>query len=294
MAINNVTLSTKFLQWKDITNDIITSVGDTDLLTTTATDLTSGINELDALQGNDSFVGLTSTTLTGAVNELRAELGDITALTSPVTTDSVLAINSVDDLLDNVISGTQDITYDNATSGLTSITVQDAIDEVSDSANIAYDNVASGLTATTIQDAIDEVEGRVDTLEIDTHSHANLTNLDTIDQNLATTDTVSFNFVLESVTTGITAFDTGGQTNATALTTSINEISTVGTAGDSVKLPTASAGLKIYIINNGANACDVFPDVSDDLGVGVDTAISLLAGETVTYIAYDDTNWRAF
>jgi len=96
-----------------------------------------------------------------------------------------------------------------------------------------------------------------------------------------------------STTAGITAFATGGQASATQLTTDINELSTVATGGDSVKLPTAAAGLTITVINNGASACDVFPNTSDDLGAGVDTAVSLAAGANITYAAYDATNWES-
>jgi hypothetical protein len=94
-----------------------------------------------------------------------------------------------------------------------------------------------------------------------------------------------------STTADITAFATGGQTNATELTSHINEIATVATGGDSVKLPAAVAGLSITILNNGVNACDVFPASGDNLGAGVDTAASLLAGEKITYDCYDSTNW---
>ena len=65
-----------------------------------------------------------------------------------------------------------DITYDNATSGLTATDAQAAIDELktgldnqNEASEIAYSNATSGLTATNVQAAIDEVEGRVDTVE---------------------------------------------------------------------------------------------------------------------------------
>ena len=95
-----------------------------------------------------------------------------------------------------------------------------------------------------------------------------------------------------SVTAGITAFATGGQASAVELTTDINVVSIVGTGGDSIKLPTAVAGYSIIIINNGANAMDVFPNTSDDLGAGVDTAVSLAAGSNITYVSYSATNWE--
>ena len=99
---------------------------------------------------------------------------------------------------------------------------------------------------------------------------------------------------LHSVTSGITA-DVGSVQGGSPITTDINEISTCATAGDSITLPTAIAGvsLRITIINNGVEAADVFPAASDDLGAGVDTAVSLAAGSNITYASYDDTNWEA-
>ena len=98
-----------------------------------------------------------------------------------------------------------------------------------------------------------------------------------------------------SVTTGITAFAGGGQGSAVELTTTLNEISTVATTADSVKLDAAVAAYskRRTLINKGANACDVFPASGDDLGAGVDTAVSLAAGANITYESYDATNWVA-
>ncbi len=90
---------------------------------------------------------------------------------------------------------------------------------------------------------------------------------------------------------GVAAFATGGQTSATRLNIHVNEISTVATTGDSVIMPPAEPGLTVTIINNGANACDVFPSVSDNLGAGVDVAVSLAAGVKIRYDCYDTTNW---
>lgn len=123
-----------------------------------------------------------------------------------------------------------------------------------------------------------------------TAAQPNITSLGTIAALVAGTIT-NTGLHTHSTTAGITAFATGGQASATLLTTDINEVSTVGTAGDSVKLPVAIAGYKITIINNGANACDVFPNTSDNLGAGVDTAVSLAAGANITYASYNATNW---
>lgn len=96
-----------------------------------------------------------------------------------------------------------------------------------------------------------------------------------------------------SSTTGITANAGGGQGSATQLVNDICEISTVSTTGDSVKVPAAAAGLRITIINNGANACDVFPSSGNDIGAGSDTAISLAASANITYASYSSTQWAS-
>jgi len=98
--------------------------------------------------------------------------------------------------------------------------------------------------------------------------------------------------IQRDVNATITAFATGGQASATALTAEINEVSVVATTGDSVKLLTAVAGRQQTIVNNGANSMDVFPNTSDDLGAGVNTAVSLASGSNITYFAYNAVNWE--
>lgn len=98
-------------------------------------------------------------------------------------------------------------------------------------------------------------------------------------------------YLYESVTAGITAGTTQSQ-GQQALVTSINEVATVGNANDVVTMPTAVAGLRVTIINNGANTLQIFPASGDNLGAGVDTSVTLVAGSNVTFVAYDDTNWE--
>ena len=84
----------------------------------------------------------------------------------------------------------------------------------------------------------------------------------------------------------ITAFATGGQASATQLDESYNVLSVVATTGDSVKLPPVFAiDSVMYIKNDGANAADVFPATGDDLGAGLNTAVSLAAGASISFIA---------
>lgn len=78
---------------------------------------------------------------------------------------------------------------------------------------------------------------------------------------------VSFS-VSTSLTTSITAFATGGQTNATQLSSDYNIITTCATAGDSVKLPAAASGREITVFNSGAAALAVFPGSGDTINSG--------------------------
>jgi hypothetical protein len=94
----------------------------------------------------------------------------------------------------------------------------------------------------------------------------------------------------KSVTAGITA-NIGSSQGDGPLVSAVNEISVCANAGDAVTLRAAKAGLQMTVINNGANACDVFPNTNDNLGAGVNVAVSLAAGDNITYVAYDNANW---
>lgn len=99
--------------------------------------------------------------------------------------------------------------------------------------------------------------------------------------------------IARDVNAGLTASTTQTQGNG-ALTAEINEVSTVANTSDTVTLPAAVVGLKIVVINNGANAMRIFPASGDNLGAGVNTAMAtnLAATHMVTFIAYDATNWE--
>jgi len=104
--------------------------------------------------------------------------------------------------------------------------------------------------------------------------------------------TVGANTFLDySVTAGITASVTQTQGGGTALVSTVNEVSTVANANDTVTLKDAVAGRKIIVINNGANTLQIFPAASDDLGAGVDASTTLGTGEIIEFIAHDATIW---
>jgi hypothetical protein len=93
------------------------------------------------------------------------------------------------------------------------------------------------------------------------------------------------------VTAGITASTTQSQGQG-ALTTSVNEVSTCANLDDVVTLPTAVAGAFVEVINNGANTLQIFPASGDNLGAGANTSVQLEPNESITFIAYDATNWK--
>src|ERR1044071_8736408 len=77
--------------------------------------------------------------------------------------------------------------------------------------------------------------------------------------------------ILDSVSDNLTAHAGGTQAAALALTSIMNILATVATAGDSVKLPPAVIGLVIGVLNNGANSAQVFGAGTDNIN-GVATA----------------------
>ena len=84
------------------------------------------------------------------------------------------------------------------------------------------------------------------------------------------------------------SIDLGG---GLALLSSYNEISTVGTTGDAVTAFDVFQGTRLVVVNNGANDLQLFPAVGDDFGAGVDTAITIAAGELGVFLGRDSINW---
>jgi hypothetical protein len=93
--------------------------------------------------------------------------------------------------------------------------------------------------------------------------------------------------------TGISAFATGGQGSATALTDEWNNVTTVASAFDSVKLLTAVVGQVQTVKNSGANILSVFPNSSDAINaLAADLSIDIPVGGEVTFRAIDATTWE--
>jgi hypothetical protein len=88
--------------------------------------------------------------------------------------------------------------------------------------------------------------------------------------------------IVASAKTGITALAGGGVVNATQLSAYINEVTTVATTNDSVKLQPAVAGMEVTVVNSGANALRVYAYPADPnntiQGAPQDDVITPLAG----------------
>lgn len=119
-------------------------------------------------------------------------------------------------------------------------------------------------------------------------------------KNIGTLGTVTTSSVIftgmpaYSATNSITAFATGGQGSAVALTTTLNRIGTCATDGDSVKLPAATAGLVLYITNAGVAYANVFPATGEIIDtLAANTAVSLPAGSRATFTCSVAGTWMS-
>lgn len=97
----------------------------------------------------------------------------------------------------------------------------------------------------------------------------------------------------DSVANAITAFATGGQTNAIALTASYNRVTTVAAAADSVKLPAAVAGSRVVVFNKAAaNSLNVFPATGDKINaLAVNAAYAMAVTKGALFLCVVDGTW---
>ena len=101
------------------------------------------------------------------------------------------------------------------------------------------------------------------------------------------------NPIVIDTNTGITAFATGGQGSAVALTGEYNNVTTVASAFDSVKLLTAVLGQIQTVKNSGVSILSVFPNTSDSLNaLAVNLSVDIPVGGEVTFRAISDTVWE--
>lgn len=94
--------------------------------------------------------------------------------------------------------------------------------------------------------------------------------------------------------TGITAFATGGQADATALTAVFNNVSICATAGDSAKILSAAAGVIQIVKNSGVAALAVFPSSGDSIDENAaDASVTVAPQEMRIFVAVDATTFHS-
>lgn len=82
----------------------------------------------------------------------------------------------------------------------------------------------------------------------------------------------------------VTAFAGGGQTNATQLAATKNNVSVCATAADSVKLPAGAIGLHVFIRNSGVASLQVYGNGTDTInGVATATGVAQAAAKGAIY-----------
>lgn len=101
-------------------------------------------------------------------------------------------------------------------------------------------------------------------------------------------------FPTVSYTDAITAHAGGGQGLAVPLTTVINRLTVVASAGDSVSLPKAAPGMQLVVINaTAATSANVFPFTGDQIeALGVNAAFALPGAKSATFYCTVAGQWH--
>jgi hypothetical protein len=101
---------------------------------------------------------------------------------------------------------------------------------------------------------------------------------------------------LSGIETGLTAHAGGGQGSALALSgsKSVHNVTTVGTAADSVALPLATGSGAIHIVKNSAasNSMQLFGSGTDTIdGVATGTGVAVAAGKCRICVDFASGTW---
>ena len=101
-------------------------------------------------------------------------------------------------------------------------------------------------------------------------------------------------FPTVSFTDAMTAL-AGGAQAGTAITTVINRVTTVVTAGDSVQLPVSSPGLQLTVINAAAaNSLNVFGQTGDTIdAIAANSPRAVAANKTANFYCTVSGKWHS-
>lgn len=102
----------------------------------------------------------------------------------------------------------------------------------------------------------------------------------------------SAGMMTESAQDSIVAHAGGGQSSATQISAQTARVTTVATAGDSIKLPASAPGLELNIINAGANPMQVYGSGTDTIdGVAAATGVSQMVNSMCIYSCPSSGTW---
>jgi len=232
-------------------------------------------------------------TVNSTVNTVVAGTTRIAATTSGATITGTLGVSSTitgTTLVSNIATGTAPLTI-TSTTVVPNLYVARA--NVSD-----YDTVTLVNTGTYYPQLVNATSGN-----LATGANANLsfnaatgnlsTTISSATGNVTAANTVTSAYAIGSVGTAIAAAGTV-QANATAITKDNNIVSTV-VVGAGVVLPTAVAGMRIYIKNTSANALLVYPATSGIINsLAANAAYSQAANASAFYISSSTTQWYSY
>ena len=112
--------------------------------------------------------------------------------------------------------------------------------------------------------------------------------------NVTAANSITSAYAIGSVGTSISAAGST-QGTATAITKDNNIVSTVASGANGVVLPTAVAGMRIYIKNTSANALNVFPAANASINsLSANASISQVANASAFYISTSTTKWYSY
>ena len=210
-------------------NELQDDIGTIENITTTATNLVAGVNELDAEIGNTtefSSVSATNNTVSTAIQKLHTEIGDITAIDALVTNDTSL-VEALNELQGDI--------GDKST--LTTSAQGSLVAAVNEHDTDLGDMTFTGLDATDVSDAIRELRtdiGDVTATNMGTTA-SNLTGamleleteIDTLNTLVEPTQAFNANFTADTIMDGINELMTDlGDVTATNMGTSASTVVT--------------------------------------------------------------------
>jgi hypothetical protein len=98
---------------------------------------------------------------------------------------------------------------------------------------------------------------------------------------------------LSGVSAALTASTTQTQAGGTPLTAEVNQVGTSANTNDAVTMPVAVVGMRVTVINNGANTIKVFPAAGANFDGGSgDAAVTQATTVNKTYVAITTLQWE--